>query len=70
MYMCVCVCVRAATCIILGEGCVEGREERERGGEKKGKEGGGGVDRVKEREGRDERRVVRREMKKKISTCN
>lgn len=64
-----CVCVRAATCIILGEGCVEGREERERGGGEKG-ERGGGVDRVKEREGRDEGRVVRREMKKKISTCN
>lgn len=48
------------------------RGERGKGkrGEKKGKEGGGGVDRVKEREGRDEGRVVRREMKKKISTCN
>ena len=45
------------------------REGRERG-ERKGKEGGGGrVDRVKEG-GRDEGRVLRREMKKKISTCN
>ena len=50
--------------------CRGERGKGKRGGGEKGERGGGGVDRVKEREGRDEGRGVRREMKKKISTCN